>query len=85
MRPRAGLESLALDRMPELLLAVTVPAAICGLSYSTDISRILALALIVAWWFMLIPLALACLTIVVMKSLWTSAPGRKRTSWQSDL
>ena len=65
MNHPAGLESFVLARMPEILLAVTVPASICGLLCPG--AQILALAIIVAWWFMLVPVALVSLTVVVMK------------------
>jgi len=64
--------------MPEILLAVTVPAAVCGLLCAADAAPILALAIIVAWWLMLVPVALACLTVVVMKG-----PARRADSYRS--
>ena len=67
MRPRLGMEERILVRMPELFLAVIVPAAACAVLARTPLEAILALAVAAAWGLSLLPLALACLIVVTMK------------------
>lgn len=68
------MEERILARMPEIFLAVTVPAAACAVLSPVQFVAILALALATAWGLALIPLALACLVVTAMKG-----PARPRT------
>ena len=61
------MEAALLRRLPELLLAGTVPPAWAALASPEPLAGILAVALISARWFSLLPLALACLIVSVMK------------------
>ena len=61
------MEARILRRLPELLLAGTVPPALAALLVQVEVAGILAVALIAAWWFALIPLALSCLIVCAMK------------------
>jgi hypothetical protein len=60
-------EARILRLLPELLLAGTVPPALAALLVHDALAGILAVALITAWWFALVPLALSCLIVSVMK------------------
>ena len=60
-------EARILRRLPELLLAGTVPPAFAALLLQDDLAGILAVALIAGWWLALLPLAFACLIVCVMK------------------
>jgi hypothetical protein len=61
------MEERILGRMPEILLAVTVPAAACAVLTQAQFVAILALAVATAWGLSLIPLSLACLIVIAMK------------------
>jgi hypothetical protein len=61
-------EARILRRLPEILLAGTVPPALAALMLNEGLAGILAVALITAWWFLLLPLALCCLILCVMKA-----------------
>jgi len=61
------MEERILDRMPQILLAVTVPAAACAVLTQARFVAILALAVATAWGLSLIPLALACLVVTALK------------------
>ena len=65
--PPPGLERIFLRRLPEILGAVTVPAAVCGLTAPDGLTPILATAFIASAWFLLVPLVLTCVTVTVMK------------------
>jgi hypothetical protein len=60
-------EAAILRRLPEILLAGTVPPAFAAFASSEPLSGILAVGLITAWWFLLLPLALTCLIVSVTK------------------
>jgi hypothetical protein len=60
-------EASILRRLPELLLAGTVPPALAALLVQDELAAILAVALITAWWLSLLPLAFACLILTVLK------------------
>jgi hypothetical protein len=60
-------ETRILQRLPEILLAGTVPPALGALLSHEPLAGILALALISAWWLLLLPLAFTCLIVAVMK------------------
>jgi len=62
-----GMEERILGRMPEILLAVTVPAAACAVLTQAQFAAILALAVATTWGLALIPLSLACLIVIAMK------------------
>ena len=62
------MEQRILGRMPELFLALIVPACACAVLAPTPLVAILALAVATAWGLGLIPLALACLIVSAMKS-----------------
>jgi len=64
---RPDVETRILRLLPELLLAGTVPPVLAALLVPNGPAGILALALITAWWFALLPLALSCLIVCVMK------------------
>jgi len=55
------MEERILRRMPELFLALAVPAGACAVLAPTPLVAILALAVATSWALSLIPLALACL------------------------
>jgi hypothetical protein len=61
------MEERILQRMPELFLALIVPAGACAVLAPTPLVAILALAVATTWALTLIPLALACLIVVAMK------------------
>ena len=61
------MEERILGRMPELFLAVIVPAAACAVLAPAPLESILSLAVAAAWALSLIPLALACLIVVALK------------------
>ena len=61
------MEERILARMPELFLAVLVPAAACAVLAQAPLVAILALSVAAAWALSLMPLALACLIVTVMK------------------
>jgi hypothetical protein len=61
------MEERILGRMPELVLAVLVPAAACAVLAQAPLVAILALAVATTWTLSLIPLALACLVVTAMK------------------
>ena len=56
-----------LRRLPEILLAGTVPPALAALVLQDGLAAILALAMIAGWWLCLLPLAFCCLIVAVMK------------------
>jgi hypothetical protein len=62
------MEERILARIPEIFLAVLVPAAACAVLAEAPLVAILALAVATAWGLGLIPLALACLIVSAMKS-----------------
>src|SRR5262245_60525508 len=62
-----AMETAILRRLPEILLAGTVPPAFAALASPEPLAGILAVALITAWWFLLLPLAFACLIVTVMR------------------
>ena len=61
------MESRILRKLPEILLAGTVPPALAALFLQDALAGILAVALIAGWWLLLLPLAFACLIVSVMK------------------
>ena len=61
------MEARILRRLPEILLAGTIPPALAALMLQDGLAAILALALIAAWWLAMLPLAFCCLIISVMK------------------
>ena len=61
------MEARILRRLPELLLAGTVPPALAALFLQDALAGILAVGLIAGWWLSLLPLALCCLIVSVMK------------------
>jgi hypothetical protein len=63
----AGLEMRILRRMPELLLAGTVPLALCALVLRDGFIDIVALAIALAYWMSLAQLALGCLFVSLLK------------------
>ncbi len=69
------METRILRRLPDLLLAGTVPPALGALLSHEPLAGILALAVITAWWLSLLPLALGCLIVLVLKGpVRTTAP-----------
>ena len=67
------MEDRILRRLPEILLAGTVPPALAALCLQDGLAGIFALALIAGWWLSLLPLAFACLIVSVMKGPLRSA------------
>ena len=63
----ARIEERVLGQMPELFLAGIVPAAACAALAQAPLVAILALSAATAWGLCLVPLALACLIVVVMR------------------
>ncbi len=63
----AEIEARILGRLPEILLAGTVPPAACALVLDETLIRIVAVATIFGWWMTLVPLAVACLIVSLMK------------------
>ena len=61
------MEARILRRLPEILLAGTVPPALAALFLQDALAGILAAAVIAGWWLLLLPLAFACLIVCVMK------------------
>ena len=61
------MEHRILRRFPEILLVGTVPPALAALLLDDALAGILAIALIMGWWLSLLPLALCCLIVAVMK------------------
>jgi hypothetical protein len=61
-------EARILRRLPEILLAGTVPPALAALVLQDGLAGILAVAVIARWWLLLLPLALSCLILAVMKA-----------------
>lgn len=61
------MEAVILRRLPELLLAGTVPPTLAALLVHDGFAGILAVALIAAWWLSLLPLGIFCLIVAVMK------------------
>lgn len=75
------MEERILAQMPELFLAIVVPAAACALLAPAPLVAILALAVATAWAFTLVPLALGCLIVVAMKGAQVpSSPRSARAS-----
>jgi hypothetical protein len=62
-----NIEGRILRRLPEILLAGVVPAAAIALLAQEGLVRIMALAFIVGWALMLLPVAVGCLILWVMK------------------
>lgn len=62
-----GLETRILRALPEIFLAGTAPAALCALLAPDPLASILALAFAVSYALILVPLALACFILSVMK------------------
>jgi len=60
-------EARILRRLPEILLAGTVPPALAALVLQDGLAGILAVAVIAGWWLLLLPLAFCCLILAVMK------------------
>jgi hypothetical protein len=60
-------ENRILRCLPQILLVGTVSPALGALLSHEPLAGIIALALIVAWWLSLLPLALSCLIVAVMK------------------
>ena len=61
------MEARILRKLPEILLAGTVPPALAALLLQDPLAGILAVALIAGWWLSLLPLAFACLILCVIK------------------
>ena len=74
MKPSTPVEERVLGRMPELILALIVPAAACAVLAQAPLVAILALAVATAWALLLVPLAFACLIVTAMRN-----PVRART------
>jgi len=72
------MEDRILAQMPQLFLAVIVPAAVCALLAPAPLVAILALAVATAWAFSLVPLVLSCLIVVAMKG--AQAPWSPRSA-----
>jgi hypothetical protein len=60
-------EATILRRLPEILLAGTVPPALAAILLQDQFAGILAVALVAAWWLSLLPLAFCCFIVAVMK------------------
>jgi hypothetical protein len=71
------MESRILRRLPEILLAGTVPPALAAVLLRDEFVGILAVALIAGWWLSLLPLAFACLIVSAMKG-----PRRRADSYR---
>lgn len=61
------METRILRRLPEILLAGTVPPAFAAFVLQDGLAGILAVAMIAGWWLLLLPLAFCCLILAVMK------------------
>ena len=62
-----GFERHVLDALPQLHGAVVVPSLVIALTARDDMVPILAIGVAIAWGMLLIPLALACMIVVVLK------------------
>lgn len=62
-----GLETRILRALPEIFLAGTAPAVLCALLAPDPLLAIFALAFAAAYALILVPLALACFIVAVMK------------------
>ena len=60
------MEARILRRLPEILLAGTVPPVLAALLLQDALAGILAAAMIAGWCLLLLPLAFACLIVCVM-------------------
>jgi hypothetical protein len=60
-------EARILRKLPEILLAGTVPPALAALLLQDQLAGILAVALIAGWWLSLLPVAFSCRILAVMK------------------
>jgi hypothetical protein len=64
---RSPLERRFLQHLPEVYLAVLVPALSIAVAAPDAMTTILAIGVAVAWCMLLIPAVIACLIITVMK------------------
>jgi hypothetical protein len=64
---RSPLERRFLQHLPEVCLAVLVPALSIAVGAPGPMTTILAISVAVAWCMLLIPAVIACLIITVMK------------------